>query len=206
MKTKGLVLIFLLLYAAAAQAVNTVTTLQNNGWENVQQGLVSRVGPSAEGPIGSPLPDIGNPGPSKGLLDSVLGIPPGLLGPQSEEQIVLPLWQGQIGNGATGPSLPGSVDNLAGGMDLGGSEGWNVAPKEYSDAGLVDAGVLADHSAFADLDLTDTTLPSAEEASFMEIVVFPALGALLIVFVGVVLVLRFRRRKVMSETEQLLQV
>jgi len=190
------VLVFVLMSAVAAQAVNTTVTLSDKSWVPSQQTLVGQVGPSDSGaPAVSeqalPDQDSSEPGP----LPTLYTYPE-----LSSLQLANPA--ASLGSGNSNANVQPAIrliDDI-GAADLAGE------PNAYADAGLVNAGRRERLPAFAEIDWASTVLPKAKELSLMEIVVFPTLGLLVVAFLLGTLIVRLRRRRPIDQTEQLLRV
>lgn len=193
MKMRRLTWVLILLLAGATRAVNTEAPLSGQS----QQGLIGHVGSE-----GAPGQSLGVSGPSEGVLPPGFDMDPDL----SSVLPVDPLASLAAGDKSlAGPSAGGLIHgfNTA---DWTTGHHWSTDPKRYTDAGFVDASSRVDLPAFAEIDWVATPLPTARRASLMEILVFPALGALVVISLLGVLIARLRRRKSLSQAEQLLHV
>ncbi|MGE5296684.1 MAG: hypothetical protein ACM3VT_17835 [Solirubrobacterales bacterium] len=192
--------VLVLSFAGLALAVNTTTTLNDKGWERTRQGLIEDVETRQGGAVRSADPNLKVSDASESVLGSLL-----------ETDVNLP---------AVFPGDWGSVVSTDGGIarqPAGGLAGvencvdvndpnWSLNMNNGPDADFVSASSQVKLPSFAEIDWMATPLPTAKETSLMVVVVFPALGMLVAIFLGTMIVLRIRRRRPLDRSQQLLRV
>lgn len=201
MRTSGLLLVTVLLFAGAVHAVNTAATLNDKRWGQSQESLVGDVGPWNGGVAGSSGHLAEGSVTSDGVLGSVLEAHPDLSAIHAGD----PAASTALGNENGAGQLAGGMINGAGGAaDWTSGQRWNADSKRDADAGFVNANSGLSLPAFAEIDWMSAPLPIEMETSVMEMFVFPALGAAVFILLTAALVGRLRRRRSLSQTEQLL--
>ncbi|HSW01154.1 MAG TPA: hypothetical protein VLI39_13345 [Sedimentisphaerales bacterium] len=196
--------VFVLLswFAVAAQAINTTTALNERNWAASQRTLIDDVGPLNDNAdvVARQALDVlslSDNGPLPSLyayldLSPLLLIDPAAsLGPSGSNEA-----------GPMGMPLSGGMDHATSLLD---ETHWDPDAEVYGDTGLITAD-RESLPAFAEIDWMAAPLPAAGEISVMEIVVFPALGALVVVSILGMLIVRLRRRLLVRRARQLLQV
>jgi hypothetical protein len=203
MGTRECIFVFVLLSAVVAQGVNTTAPLNDKSWVPSEQTLIGHVGPSNENAAVLPGQTLDAQGSSDPGPLLTLYIYPEL----SSLQLVDPAASlGSSSPDGAGQSALGLIDGIGNTTDLAGEPHWSTDPKKYTDAGFVTDGSSENLPAFAEIDWTATPLPAAKKMSVMEIVVFPTLGVLVVVFIVGMLIVRLRRRRPVSQAQQLLRV
>ncbi|MEN6425013.1 MAG: hypothetical protein ABFE13_06605 [Phycisphaerales bacterium] len=203
MKTYGIIGVAVLLLVATAQAVNTISTLTGKGLGQTLPGQVGSAGPWNEegtGEQGTPLQILAE---SDGLFEV-------------ESDTYLHVWAVAAGEQAActaqtveGPAIrpvTGLIDGLDPNTGVGASGHWSTGARTYSDIGVVNAGGSIVLPALEEGGWIPVPLVTGQESFIMELVVFPSLGAMILVFVARLLVVRVRRRRSRSRLPQLLQV
>jgi hypothetical protein len=196
------IFVFVLWFAVAAQAINTTTTLNERNWTPSQRTLIDDVGPLNENAdvVARQALDVlslSDNGPLPSLykdpeFSSFLLIDPAAsLGSSGSNQA-----------GPSGMPLTGGMGHATSLLD---ETHWDPDAEVYGDAGLITADSES-LPAFGEIDWMAAPLPAAREISIMEIVVFPALGVLVVVSILGMLIVRLRRRRPVRQTRQLLQV
>jgi hypothetical protein len=203
MRTYGITGIALLLLAAAGQAASTVSTLTGKGTAQTQVGLVGPPGPWNEKMQDVPEQAVQILDPSEGML-----LQPAL-------ELCPDPWLSTLDEAA--PSLTLAVEDatgrratrLIGGHDSntgwGADRYWSTDLAKPSDPGFVIAGSGDGLPAFDDIDRVPGSQQTTRAAFVMEVIVFPALAAMVLVLLGRQLVLRVHRRRSGHRFEQLLQ-
>ena len=203
MKTYGIIGIAVLLLAGAAHAVNTVSTLTDKGWSQTEAGAVGPLGPSNEGGVGTDGLALHILDESEGVLPPLPDLYPDLWMTELEKSSVS--LTDEIA-GAAGGSTAGLIGPLDSDTGRGAGRHWNMDPRHYAGAGFADAGGSVQLPVFTELDWVLTPPPVDRTTFIMEIIVFPALGAMVLVLVVRLFILRLRMRRSPSRTEQLLRV
>jgi len=203
MRTPGLFLALVLLLAGAVHAVNTVATLNDKSWGRSQEGLVGDVGPWSEEVAETPGQTSEGSVPSDGVLGSVLGAHSDLSAIHAGD----PSASTALSNeNEAGQPAGGMIDGIDDDADWASGHRWNADSRRDTDADFVNANSGLSLPAYAEIDWMSAPLPIEAEISVGEILVFSALGAAVLLFLTVMLVSRFCRRKSLSPAEQLLQV
>ncbi len=203
MKVYGSMSVALLLLAGTAQAVTTVSPLNDKGWQQVQQSLVGSVGPVNEGVAGvqGQSPEVA--GLAEDTLPPGLNVVPDFTLVQPEHPAASRPRGGDVAAGQRARDLVEGVGDAAG---WGTDHHWSTDPRKYSDVGFVNASSRVDFSAFDDVGWMTTPLPTAGETSIMEIVILPALAAVAVIMAVALFVRRLRKRKPVEPVQHLLQV
>lgn len=188
MKMRGWTGVLILLCAGLAQAVNTTVTLHDKSWVQSQQGLMGYADSSDGNMAGGHDPNLKPSGPNRGVL-----------GPMLENEADLPaVWEGDptVSLGPAGDAAANWANDPQ----------WSTAAKDGAGTDFLDASSRVELPAFADIDWVADPLPTVRKTSLMEIVVFPALGMLVLLLLLTGLVVRIRRNKPQNQEQQLLQV
>lgn len=193
MKMHGFISVLVFLLAGGAQAVNTAPL---NGQSHEVLGDSVKRGGSAGQTLDASSP-------SDGVLQPVLE---GYSGLSAADMSDLAASAAPGGEALVGPSAGSLIDGLNSTTDWPAGRHWSTDPEKYTDAGFVDASSRVDLPAFAEIDWVATPLPTAKETSLMEVLVFPALGTIIVVFIVAVLIVRVRSRRARSRAQQLLRV
>jgi hypothetical protein len=189
-------MVFVLMSAVAAQAVNTTVTLSDKSWVPSQQTLVGQVGPSSGRAPAASEQAMDSQESSDGSVLPTLYVYPEL----SSLQLANPAES--LGSGGSNANEQPAIRLIDG---IGGTADLPNEPNGLADAGFVSAGRRENLPTLAEIDWTTTVLPTAKEVSVMEIVVFPALGALVVAFIAGMLIARLRRRRPIDQAQQLLR-
>jgi len=203
MRRRGFVIGLVLLPAAAVQAINTITTLNERSWAPAQQTLTGDIGPLNE----NADTVVRQTREGGSLFDN--GPLPSLLFSYPERSLFLSIdSDGSEGGSWTTEGNTSEMpltDGMGPAMSLFDETRWIPDAKEYADASLntVDSEPLP---AFDEIDWMAAPLPAANRISIMEIMVFPALGVLVAASVLGMLIVHVRRRRPARRTRQLLQV
>ncbi len=184
MKMRGWTGLLILLLAGLAQAVNTTVTLNDKGWLQSQQGLIGYVESSPRNVAEASDPNLEPSGSDEGVLSPML-----------ENEADLP---------AVAGSDPTASPISAGGALAGQPADGLINGNASTD--FLDASSKVPLPAFADIDWVATPLPTVRKTSIMEVVVFPALGLLVLILLVTGLVLRIRRKRPLNREQQLLRV
>lgn len=196
---RKLICILVLLSAVAAQAVNTTATLSDKSWApSSQQTLIGHMGPLDER---TDMAVVGQVPDAQNLSDG--GSLPTLYAYPELSSLVManPVVSSSSGQDGTGQPATPLVDSIGETANLDVGPHWSDNPKEY-----VAATGRGDLPPQTEIDWAATPLPTTRELSVMEVAVFPTLGALLVAFLLGMLIVRYRRRRQFSRTQQLLQV
>ena len=199
MRVYGFILAVVLLLAAAAWALNTVSPLNDKGGE---PGLVGSVGPANQGAARAPGQSPATPGLSDGMLQPETGIRPDFPSLRPDRPAGL---SARAGQGPVGQSTRDLIDGAGDAVRWGTGHHWSTDPGRYSDVGFLNASSRVDLPAFADVGWANAPLPVASETSLLEIVVLPALAAVLLIPAVALLVLRRRKRRPVDPARNLLQ-
>lgn len=203
MRICRLISVIVLLLAGAAWAVNTVSPLNNKGSNQIEQDVVSGVGPLSEGAVEMYGQSLEVPSSLNGTLVQTLDVFPDFSALQGGDPAASLVQGTEPAEGQPTRGPAGGVNNA---VDWVTGHHWSTDPEKYSDAGFVDASSHAGLPAFDEMDLAAAPLPAAKEISIMEIVVFPALAVVVLILAVALVVLRLRRRRSESGVQHLLQV
>lgn len=225
MKMWGFVWVSILLLAGTSHTLHSARAYSDKGWERPQPESANPIGPWNDGIAAAQASS--ESAPSTGESENAKSETPSQDPLQTSVPMDLAASTGLPGNfGASwtreiGPllddrsRLAGNTDHSASHLanGVGDVEDWQRAghqwagvPQGYSDTGLAGAGGSADLPAFSEVGWTSATLPVQREEYFMELVVFPALGAVTLVCVVILVIARLRRRRAVNEVQHLLHV
>ena len=199
MKTREVGCVLVLFFATVLGAVNTTVTLSDKSWLPSQQTLVGDVGLFGEGAASGPMPEA--PDSSEEGLTAGFSGHLDLSSLHLSDPVVSTTADGQQNAGPV--TLP-LIDALGSGTSLPGRASWGGDANGY--AGSLSVDGRWNQSSPAEIDWMAARLPAAREVSMMEVVVFPALGVLVVVLIVGMLIVRVRKRRPVNQAQQLLRV
>ncbi len=196
------ILVFVLWFAVSAQAINTTATPTERNWTPPQWTLIGDVGPLNENAdmVARQALDVMSLSDDE-PLPSLYAYPELASSLQIDPAASL----GSSGSSEAGASGMPLAGGMAQATSLFDETHWDPDADVYGDAALITADSES-LPAFADIDWMAAPLPAAREISIMEIVVFPALGVLVVGSILGMVIVRLRRRRPARRTQQLLQV
>lgn len=202
MKTYGTIGLVVLLLAGGAQGGRTIFTLTSKGLVQAQPGLTIPLGPWNEGGTrewDAPVPAVDG---SEGLVlcESDAHLRLGVVGVGESVASVV-----QAVEDSAARSLIDQTDGLDPNADWGTAGSWNARAEAYSDALTVNPRGRIALPTPGKGGWTPALLAATEEEFVMECVVFPALGAMIFVLAGRLLVIRVQKRRLRDRLPQLLQ-